>query len=429
MGNAFAQNDVMTLLIGKDIGAVSHTTSAGSPILAATDTYILDGEITVVNGHNIVLDAGTVLTNALAVRQGIRVVQRSGTKLVYSDFIKKGQVQSYVGTADSAAAEQVSYVGYNGVGASTAIDTLNSNSYQLKIPMTEGDDTGFGTRPSVDAVYKSDTNATQAEIAVGLHIGLAGSLLRNPEAPMRAERVVKAASITDSENIFTVLNGSKYVTVTTQAEWTGNIAMAAADVIRIGTSGSGAAATDPAYVITSVSGLVLTLDVPFQGVSGAIPATDCALVNTPTNWGIKLTGLARTFSLGKQGSINNIVRFLLGITNFGTTDTTYTTTASEGTGTYKQIAELEWFLQGNEGNTDRMDFMYSTARADATSGKTYDTLSIGYVDDAEAGLGGIQRSPKQLLVALEQGYAGGEGPDLLIDTLDSFCAASSGIGI
>ncbi len=317
MGNAFAQNDVMTLLIAKDIGAVSHTTSAGSPILAATDTYILDGEITVVNGHNIVLDAGTVLTNALAIREGIRVVQRSGTKLVFSDFIKKGEVQSYIGTADSAATQQVSYVGYNGVGAATAIDVLNSNSYDLRLPLTEGDRSGFGARPSVDTVFKSDTNATQAEIAVGLHIGLAGSLLRSTEAPFRAERVVKAASITDSENIWTVLNGSNRATITTQAEWTGNIAMAAGDVIRIGTNGSGAGATDPAYVITSMSSLVATLDIPFQGVSGAINATDVALVTTPTNWGIKLTGLARGFTLGKQGSINNIVRFLLGLTNFG----------------------------------------------------------------------------------------------------------------
>ena len=427
MGNAFAQNNVMTLLITKDIGAVSGTTSAGSPILAASDTYLLDGEATVVNGHNIVLDANTVLTNALAKTQGIRVVQRSDDKLVFSDFILKGDITSYEGQTDATATQQVSYVGYNGVGASTQIDTLNSNSYELRVKLTEGDTTGFGSQPVIASVFKSDTNATQAEIAAGLHLSLAGSLFKSSEAPVRVERVVKAASITDSENIFTVIKGSKYVTVTTQAEWTGNIAMAAGDVIRIGTSASGAVATDPAYAVTSVSSLVLTLDVPFQGASGAIPATDVALVTTPTNWGIKLTGLARGFTLGKQGHINNIVRFLMGLTNFGTTDTTYTTAASEGTGTYQQIAELEWFLQGNEGNEDRMDFMHTVARADATSGETYDTLSIGYYGDAQAGLAMIQRSPKQLMIALGTGDSAGESADLLVDTLDSFAGISSGV--
>jgi len=427
MGNAFAQNDVMTLLIGKATGA--PTTAAASKILAATDTYLNDGEIAVVNGHNVVLDAGTVLTDALAVRQGIRVVQRSGDKLVYSDFIMRGGVRSYIGKTDAAATQQVSYVGYNGVAAASAIEALNSNSYDLRIKFTEGDRTGFGAQPVISALYKSDASATQAEIAAGLHLSLAGALWKSPEAPIRAERVVKAASITDSENIFTVLNGSKYVTVTTQAEWTGNIAMAAGDVIRIGTAGSGAAATDPAYVVTSVSSLVLTLDVPFQGVSGAIPATDVALVTTPTNWGIKLTGLARGFTVGKQGSINNIVRFLMGVTNFGTTTTTYTTAASEGTGTYKQIAELEWFLQGNEGNEDRRDFLHTTARADAVSTSTYDTLSIGYVDYGQAGLSNFQVSPKQLIVAFATGFTAGEASNLVTDTLDSFCSGTSGIGV
>lgn len=428
MGNAFAQNDVMTLLIAKDIGAVSHTTSVGSPILEATDTYILDGEIAVVNGANISLSAASVLTDALAVSQGIRVVVRNGDKLVYSDYILKAGVVSYSGKDPVAAAQQVSYLGYNGVAASSTIEALNSNSYDLLIRLTEGDRTGFGQKPGLAAVFKSDTNATQAEIAAGLHLSLAGSLLKSPEAPFRAERVVKAASITDSDNILTVINGSKYVTWTTASQY-GGTEFAAGDTIRIGTSGSGAAATDPAYILTSVdsSTEIGTLDVPFQGVSGAIPATDVAHVTTPTNWGIKLTGLARGFTLGKQGSINNIVRFLIGVTNFGTTTITYTTDASEGLGTYKQIAELEWFLQGNEGNEDRRDFMHTTARADATSGETYDTLSMGYVDDASAGLAGIQRSPKQLMIAFTTGFAAGEASDLVIDALDAFANISSGI--
>lgn len=431
MGNALSQNNVMRLLIGKDLGAVSPTTSAGSPILAANDSYLLDGEMAVVNTHNIVLNAVTVNTNAIAVNKGIRVIQRSGTTLVYSDIIaKRASIQSFEGTTDAAATQQLSYFGYN--GTSLAIDLLNSNQYEVKFNLIEGDRQGFGSRPQVAGIFKSDLTATQAEIAAGLHLGLAGSMALSAEAPARIERVVKAASITDSENTFTVINGSKFVTVATQAEWTGNIAMAAGDVIRIGTSGSGAASTDPAYIITSVSSLVLTLDIPFQGVTAVatpIPATDCALVNTPTDWGIKFTGLARGFTVGKQSGINNIVRFIIGLDNFGTTSVTYDTAAAEGTGTYNQIAELEWFIQGNEGNEYRRDFMHTTARADATVGSTYDTLSIGYVDDDEAGLAMLQRSPKQLILAFATGFATTEPPDIVIEVMEAFAGQSSGIAV
>ena len=428
MGNALSQNNVMRLLIGKDLTAVSPTTSAGSPILAPTSTYLRDGEMAVINSHNIVLNASTVNTDAIAVNKGIRVVQRSGDTLVYSDIIaKRASITSFEGTTDAADTQQVSYIGYH--SSSNSIDLLNSNQYELRVKLTEGDRQGFGAQPVIAGIFKSDLTATQAEIAAGLHLGLAGTLAVSPEAPMRIERVVQAASITDSENICTVLNGSKYVTVTTQAEWTGNIAMAAGDVFRIGTSGSGAASTDPAYVITSVSSLVLTIDVPFQGVSGAIPATDVALVNTPTNWGLKFTGLARGFTVGKQGTINNLVRFVLGLDNFGTTEATYTTPAAFGTGTYRQIAEMEWFLQGNDGNDYRADFMHTTARADANSAATYDTLSIGYVDDDEAGLAMLQRSPKQLILAFETGFSTTEPSDIVIEVLESFAGQSSGIAV
>jgi len=428
MGNAFAQNNVMTLLIGKDLGAVSPTTAAGSPILAASDTYLADGELAVVNSHNIVLNAVTVLTNAIAVNKGIRVVQRSGTTLVYSDIIRRpASIGSFEGTTDAAATQQVSYVGYN--GTSLAIDLLNSNNYELRMNLIEGDRQGFGSQPRINASFKSDLTATQAEIAAGLHLALAGSMLLNPEAPARVERVVQATTITDSDNILTVVNGSNRVTWTTAAEY-GGTPFAAGDTVRIGTSASGAGTTDPAYILTSVTGTTIgTLDVPFQGVSGAIPATDVARVNTPLAWGLKFTGLARGFTLGKQGSINNIVRFTLGLDNFGTTAATYTTAAAEGTGTYRQIAELEWFLQGNEGNEYRADFMHTTARSDATSGSTYDTLSIGYVDDSEAGLAMLQRSPKQLMLAFATGFSTTEPPDIVIETLEAFAGQSSGIAV
>ena len=429
MGNAFAQNNVMTLLIGKDGGAGTPTTSAGSPILAASDTYLLDGEMAVVNTDNIVLNAVTVLTDSLTLSRGLRVVQRSGTTLVFSDIIRnRASITSFLGKTDAAAAQQLSYVGYN--GTANSIDLLNSNSYEVRFGLTEGDSQGFGAKPVIANEYTSDLTATQAEVAAGLHLAFAGSMGKSAEAPARVERVVsEAGTALDSDNIITVVNGSKYITWTSAATYDTGSAFAAGDSIRIGTTGTGAAATDPAYILASISGLVGILDVPFQGVSGAIPATDAAYIASPTNWGLKFTGLARGFTVGKQGSINNIVRFDLGLDNCGTTVVTYDTAASEGTGTYRQIAELEWFLQGNEGNDYRADFMHSTARADASSTDTYDTLSIGFFSDDNAGLAMLQRSPKQLLLAFATGFSTTEASDAVIESLESFAGQSSGIAV
>jgi len=423
VGNALAQNNVMTLLIGKATGA--PTTAAGSPIIGTAS--LADGELAVVNGHNIVLSAVTVLTDALAISQGVRVVQRSGTKLVFSDFIKRGNIKSYIGQTDSAATEQLTYVGYN--GTSLAIEALNSNPYEMRVKLIEGDVTGFGSQPVIASLFKSDVSASQLEVASGIHLALAGSLAKNPEAPFRAERVVKHTTANDSDNILTVINGSKYVTWTAAATHSVGTPFVAGDTLRIGTAGSGAATTDPAYVLTSMAGLVGTLDVPFQGVTAAVPATDVAHITTPTDWGLKLTGLARGFTVGKQNSINNIVRFLVGLDDFGTTTVTYNTAPGEGFGTYRQIAEMEWFLQGNEGNEDRRDFMHTTARADAVSTSTYDTLSFDYWDDASAGLAMFQRSLKQLIVALETGFTAGEASNIVVDILDNLGGSTSGIGV
>jgi len=346
---------------------------------------------------------------------------------VWSDIIKRANIQSYLGQTRVVAAQQVSYLGYDGVAAANALVVLNSNQYEARLKFQEGDAQGFMQANALSATYKSDTTATQAEIAAGLHLGFAGSLWRSPEAPVRVERVVlETAAIQQSTNVLTVRNGSKYVTWTTNVNHAGG-AFVAGDTIRIGVGGSAGAATDPAYILTSVVGLVGTLDVPYQGINAATAATDVFHVVTPTNWGLKFTALARGFTLGVQGTINNFVKFLIGATNFGATPVTYTTTSYEGAGTYGQIAEIEWFLQSNEGNEDRRDFIHTTARADAIVGAAYNTLSFHYVDDHEAGLAMEQRSLKQLIVALTYGYAATGACHVITEILDAFVGYSAGV--
>lgn len=93
-----------------------------------------------------------------------------------------------------------------------------------------------------------------------------------------------------------------------------------------------------------------------------------------TSWGLKLSGESQTFTVGKLQ--NTITSFEVSLSGFGTTTTTVDQTPDRGNGTFEQIAELEYFAQGFDGIIDRVGDSSPTLRADATSGETYDVISI-----------------------------------------------------
>lgn len=431
------QKDVMQLLIGEDIGAVPSV-AAGSAITDYSD--LTDGELAVVNAHNIVLSASTVLTDDLVAESGIRVVQRSGTELIYSDFIKQNNITGYKGRTDSAGQEQITYIGYD--TSSGSINAANSKLYVVRLSLQEVDDTGFGQEMIINAPYKSDASATQLEVATGLAKALANALNRQTVKPVKAELIsnVAYAATQAFANTCTVVKGEEYVTCGTSTDYNTNVSLAVGDYVRF----SDAAATtgcdtdDGIYkVIELTSTTQFKVDRPIEATSqvytaalaGAtvLPAADMASANL----GIKLTGIARTFSLPKYRYSK--VRFHVGLDSaesFSTTPVNYSQNAKLGFGTYEQIAQLEWDLLGNEGNPYRGDFLFSAARSDADVGAAYDTISINYFGDhSTEGIGGTPRRSKQLVVALETGFSNNEAPDIVADVLDAYSTQSSGVGV
>jgi hypothetical protein len=432
------QNDVMQLLIGKDVGAGTPTTAVNGTIIAASDTYLLDGEMAVVNSHNKVLSATSVLTDDIVAESGIKILLRNGTHIISSDMIKQANIVGVKGVVDSAAVQQVSYIGYN--TSSGSIAASNSKLYVVRVNLKEQDQTGQGQQIVLNSPYKSDASATQAEVANGLALALSNTMCRQTVKPIKVELINSTA--TGSTNIMdytvTIVKGSKIVTVGTNCQYASGTELAAGDYLRFHTGVTGTHSTgDGIYkVVTIDSTTQFTVDRPIEESSQSMTHVHShaevlpAATANAANFGIKLTGIARTFSLPIYR--NSIVSFTVGLDStlaFGATKVSYTTAASLGNGTYAQIAQLEWDLQGNRGNPYRGDSLYVTPTALASTTATYDQISITYFADPNTGgVGGTPRRMKQLLLAFATGFLTTEAPDIVHDVLEAYTTQDCVIG-
>jgi len=431
------QNDVMQLLIGKDVGAGSPTTSAGSPIYEASDTYLLDGEMAVVNSHNIVLSAASVLTDDLVKKYGCKIIQRSGSKLIESDLIPEDNILNYKGQTDTAIAEQISYIGYN--GSANDIEVNNSTLYVIRLLLKEQDLTGFGQEIILNAAYKSDAAATQAEIANGLALILSNTLRRQAVQPIKSELLNSVAVDTayDFDHTCTIVKGEKAVTVATNSQYNTGTELAVGDYVRFGaTSTTENVLTDGIYKVLSLdSGTQFSVDRPIEAESGAYATGSgyCQVLLAATanaaDFGIKLTGIAREFSMPKKRYSK--VSFDVGLDDgFGDTVSAVSTKMSLGHGYYAEIAELEYDLLGNAGNPYNADPMWSAHKSDAETSGYYDVINMTYYDaHATEGIGATPRRQKQLVLAFKAGFSDTEAPDIASDVLDAYTPMTNGIGV
>jgi len=430
------QNDVMQLFIGKDVGSGSPTPSAADIISAAVDAQLLDGEMCVTNAHNEVLSAASCLTDDIVKESGIKVIQRSGSKLLESDLIMQETITNYRGTTGSAGAEQVSYIGFNGVAAG-ALEVNNSTLYVVRIVLRETSLTGQGQEIILNAPYKSDAAATQQEIGDGMAVSLNNVMKRQVVPPVRVDLVSDAA--VDNADAFdedaTVVNGQNaFVCATGTA---GGDTVVVGDYVRFSETPAvtGTALTDGLYKITAIDLPNYTVDRAIQAPSGSYTASKAVAEMMQSadvvagDLGIKLTGIARTFAMPKWRYSK--VSFLAGLDDgFGATTVSYTTAMSLGVGTYAQIAELEWDLLGNDGDIYRGDFLYAAHKTDADADATYSCLGLNYYGNHPTqGVGVTPRRSKQLVLAFAKGHADTEAADIVVDIFDAYTTQLSGLAV
>lgn len=417
---------IINLLVGGNTGA-APTTAANSYITGIDS--LADGELAVVNDQNMVLSAATVLTDDRVAIHGIRIVGRYGSGLVYSDFIKAGDIISVNPIAADAGNEQTTFIGYNGTSGS--IDAIANNVYRLKVEFMQTGRTGQGMREFFDLFYKTGAAATQASIAFGIE-----PLLRkyfNDKVDDCAETaVITAATVTNTDrfaNAATVVKGSKFVTLATNLNNTHGTAVAAGigDYVRLGTAAGeiGAVALgSPLYKIVGITNTTtLELDRPVTGASGTYTAATAAswipaaTVEAAAS-GIKVTGLPLTHIPGKF-PYQRIVMNISG-TDFG--GTSFSTTAMKlGNGRAEQIKDLEWFTHGNTGYRYRVDYMYDGFESRVTAGALYKQLAIAWASDSRAeSIGGPGHNPKQLIIAVHNSVAAAHANNVILGILAAY---------
>lgn len=402
------QNSATRTLVGKRI---SRTASLAAT--QVTPSSIAAGEVVVTDAAGKILDSTTVLTaKEIVVVQG----QGSTKPLIKSDIIKLGKVVSYKGKKAAAAVEQVSYIGYN--TSTGSIDAITSNVYFGRLAMLNEQNT-FGNRTMYQNFkYETGTSTSQKAVAQGLWLD--AITMMNAEQMYRFERVADgtkttatAATSGSSKSIFvvasgttaptvTVAKGSKTVTFTTASNIS-SVNFAVGDIIELG---------GVAYIIATLGSTgsttySITLDGKYQGASSAAAVAKFWNSADPTNWGIRVTGVAKTYIPGVFRYYK--VRFGLQLKDFGATTLTEPGTspavgASEGQGITEQIQDLEWISQGVDGKIYRIDKdLPVTNVANAVSNLGSDVgfaqLIIQFYDNEPLIVGETPKSAKTLIIA------------------------------
>lgn len=356
--------------------------------------------------------------------------------ITHSDVIDVS-TYNYTVNVHSAATAQLDYIGYN--GTSGAIDVINSNIYTIRLYLKDNTTASFMRDLIKEGYYKSDSSATQTEIALGLIHSLNANFKRDAECKdlVRFDLINSAAVDVDNDftGIATVVQGSKYMTVaavnTTTLDggsYDTGTNIAVGDFVRIRRDGPSAvvgsttAVTDSVYRVEAVSGVdtleaTVTLDREVNEASGSYNPEGTTTTNrldievipaaSIGNFGIRMQAKAKTFIPGVFNS-EPYVRWDTNIQDFGSTTITKSTGSSWGIGDYRWVAEREYEWQMNEYmyraaqpqlHVYRSDALYHQSAGTVSTG--YDVTIITFRDNMTSDLGGSVASLKQLYLATD----------------------------
>ncbi len=345
---------------------------------------------------------GVRMTEATAATEDrfVIAVSRGTDAPIVSDVIVKSTMANTVRKVYAAATEQSLAIGYNGTSGSI-LDTATyaGELYTLKMIIHQflsGTDDERIKRGD----YKSLSTDGQAEVALGVVGSLNKNMARevknssgNPPVVAKAICNEAASATNDLTNNATVTQFSDTFAVATALTYNGTSGtLVVGDYIRFSAALNGTLAlTDSVYKVTSISGLNVTVDRPIIEPSGTwtdagdgtqvIPAAD----GQAADWGIVVTGQELPWNASKK-KYAKVRMDVQPNDSFGSTVVSTLSNASEGTGTYEQVAELENFLQGYNGEQYEMGepnlFDSSGLRlaTSAVTGGGYDLISFSHTD-------------------------------------------------
>lgn len=346
----FSQKDIQSLFIG----AAATKTTGGIDTLNT-------GEI------GIFSPAGTRLTEATAATaDSFRIVKATADGILDSGIIKKADIKTANVKAYVASSNKVDSIGFDGTSGS--IDVVNDNTYHVRVNMVEGRTSNHGGMYLKHGFYKSDATATQFEIASNLLEALTNEFSKEPGRKVQTQMLINnaGAALGGGPATLAYTKGSKILLASSASH-----GVVAGDALRIGT-----AVTDPCYLVTAVNGAEITVNSFITEATAAAAAGEVIVAATAAtaDCGIVLTGLDATHVVGKLHNDLQPTDFQVTLEGFGVTPQV-STAANPGTGTEKQVKELEFFAQGNEGDIYRMGEPNVFAQRAEASGN-YDLLHI-----------------------------------------------------
>lgn len=390
----FSNNNIRSVMIGGDQSYTSATNVSG----------LLAGEVAVVDAFGAVITTSTDTLN-----KKFRIVQGRGAGLSQrtTDLIDPlGSIRYYKGASHENAAEQVTDIGFN--GSTGALTAINSNSYLLRLNMIETDRTGFGQQDKVYGAYLSDATTTQWEVANKVSANLNDNVRKQYEKDVYALSLFDSGSSTDGAAIIGTTNvdevdvvyGSDII-IEGSNSWTG--APVVGEVLSIDAS------ADIGYEIVEViNATTVRVHMPFQGATAVnqVATAYTAASVAGVDCGIRLSGLVRDFDATKPGHFRK-VRWETQLDNFGSSTLTSVTAPTEGKGNFQEVAKMEYFGEGVNGNKYRRDRMFrATIDTDLTGATYYGSLNIAWKESHfVSGIGSQPVSNKECVIYLGDGAA------------------------
>lgn len=333
---------------------------------------------------------GKVEKSAAVTSGKLRVAQKlaDGT-MIFSPEFDMSKIKNIVGKSYVAPTQQISYLGYN--GSAGAMDATAGADFVLHVQWnnTQG---MYSNKPIIFSSAYHTTAASQSELSFGLIESLDGVLKRQPYKFVNVNRINNAAVTVGNllDHNATVVKDLTAITVATNLTYAATVGtLAVGDYLRIGAVGLGGALTSPVYKVTAIDSLVVTLDRPVTNASGtyATATVDIEVIPAASigaNWGLKFEGVENT-TFNAINDTWSLTRFDLLLGGFVTATVTKPTAANEGSGYYKEVANLEVYSQFLDKSPFISAYPRNNYRSEVSSVKTYDICSFDVSEVAVVG--------------------------------------------
>lgn len=364
---------------------------------------------------------GELLCDASALVAGDQfqvLYMNAAGKVIESPMFAFDNILSKSRIAPIALVPQVSTLGYNGTDGD--IVATNSGNYLITIGLRDSLKMTGNKRLYKYAEYQAGVTAHNHDIAIGLADSLSSNISKDAFKRVVPSAITSVAQVNGDcfdDDVY-VVNGSKFLTFATDSDYSTNEVPVVGDYIRLGAPATAPTVASPVYRIVATtlahnSTDLIELDRPVTNVTGTyVEGTfDACVIRkadgelAATKWGLKITGndTDAPFAVGTFG--NNLITFSTGVsTDFSTSEIRILTAPKAGMGTYKDVAQLDWELQGNHKEAYRIAEYPLSFTSNASTSDTYTYVyDIRFEENSTETIGGRASSFVQLMIVSQTG--------------------------